>query len=271
MSSQPVQRPEQETVGTASEHAAVLTLNRGLAIVDYLSDHGPRTVNEVAEALALGNRTARRLIDTLAGWQLVAPASDRSRDRLWALGPKAGEWGRRYSGDTPPPAETPRQDLRRLADLVGIVDVARPEMRRLADAVALTVTLSGASGRRCTALDWVEPIGPVQGGGATPYPRSQDEPPLDSCAGGRAILLGRQPEPDEDADLERCRNRGWATTSEGGVTWIAVPIYRAPGEAAWYSLGVVGAEEDLRPRSSEVVSALLDAAERIKPHARTAF
>lgn len=269
MSSQPARRPEQETVGTtASEHAAVLTLNRGLAIVDYLSDHGPRTVNDVAEALSLGNRTARRLIDTLASWQLVAPASDRSRDRLWALGPKAGEWGRRYSGDTTPPAEAPRPDLRRLADLVGIVDVARPEMRRLADAVALTVTLSGTRGRRCTALDWVEPI---QGAAATPYPRSQDEPPLDSCAGGRAILLGRQPEPDEDADLERCRNRGWVTTSEAGVTWIAVPIYRAPGEAAWYSLGVVGSDEDVRPRSSEVVTALLDAAERIKPHPRPAF
>jgi DNA-binding IclR family transcriptional regulator len=207
------------------------TLDRGLAVLEYLSQHpGSASVAAISEALALDRTIVYRLLNTLAQRRLAM------RDSLGQFSIGIGVFNLARHA-TPPLMAAASGELRRLADQIGALSI-------------LTV----ADGDEANCIATAEPPGSA--------PQLVHRPgfrhPLDRAAAGIAILAGNAPRPGEREAVTRARALGYATSWGEvlpGAMGIAAPIV-LEGRACEASIGVaVYGQLDERDVSSHVLRA----------------
>lgn len=203
------------------------TLDRGLRVLDVLAaSPGGLTVTELAGRLEVNRTVVYRLVSTLEGHALVRKDS---RGRLHVgLG------------------------VLRLASAVQPVlrDLAVPVLRSLAESVGCTAHLTVADGEEALALAVVEPSW-------TDFHvalRSGTRHPLNRGAAGKAILAGRQPDPEP-----------WIATAgelQAGVRGVAAPVRGVEGLEA--SVGIVTLDQvDPDSVGEQVAIAAAEVAKRL--------
>ncbi len=179
---------------------SVQTLDRGLRLLRLLGGAPDGlTVSELAERLGVHRAIVYRLLGTLAAHRLVIRGDD-GRHRLW----------------------TGLVELAR-----GVIprwrNVAEPELSALADELSATATLSVASEDSAVALLVVEPRSTEFHVAYRPGARH----PMNRGATGKAILVGRPPEPGEPEDVTAARSQGYISTRgelQPGAVGVAAPI-----------------------------------------------
>jgi DNA-binding IclR family transcriptional regulator len=197
------------------------TLRRGIQILNLLCDaQRGLTVGQVASALRIHRTNASRLLTTLQADRLVI--RDAS-GKFW-LGPALS----RYAHSVAPRMR----------------EVALPELRRLAEELPVTGLLTIADGSEGVVLVVVEPATTDFFVGI----RAGSRHPLDSAAGGIALLAAREPNEADSEDVVRARKRGYAV-SRGRINQGALGVAAAVGpgpERVEGSIGVVTLA-DLKP------------------------
>lgn len=214
--------------GSAAERngSGSRTLARGLAVLQNLSSAAEgATVAELASLTGLDRAVLYRLLDTLTGEGFVVRDPD---SRRYHLGLALVELGARAGRGL---------EVRRVA-----LGVMRQLMDQIREAVCLAVRDRGD----VVVVDRLEPPGLFVRVGYHVGFRH----PLPVGAHGRALLAfldesERSPYADRHpplaADLEACRNRGFAISSdelERGASGVAAPVFDRAGRAI-ASLGVV--------------------------------
>ncbi|WP_435745592.1 IclR family transcriptional regulator [Nocardioides sp. SYSU DS0663] len=213
------------------------TLDRGLRVLGLLAESpGGLTVTELAAGLGVSRTVAYRLVSTLEQHALVR--RDGQGRLLVGLG------------------------VLHLAAAVQPVlrEVAAPVLRSLAEEVGCTAHLTVAEGEEALAVAVVEPSW-------TDFHvayRVGSRHPLGQGAAGRAILLGRDRDPERPAYV--------ATVGElqAGARGLAAPVLGLPGLEA--SVGIVTMEHpdrdardarDGRDAGAAVVGAAAEMARRL--------
>ena len=203
------------------------TLDRGLRVLDVLAaSPGGLTVTELAGRLEVNRTVVYRLVSTLEGHALV-----RKDPR-----------GRLHVG----------LGVLRLASAVQPVlrDLAVPVLRSLAESVGCTAHLTVADGEEALALAVVEPSWTDFHGAL----RSGTRHPLNRGAAGKAILAGRQPDPEP-----------WIATAgelQAGVRGVAAPVRGVEGLEA--SVGIVTLDQvDPDSVGEQVAIAAAEVAKRL--------
>ncbi len=189
------------------------TLDRGLAVLEYLSQHpGSASVATISDALDLDRTVVYRLLNTLAQRRLAM------RDSIGQFSIGMGVF--HLARHAIPP----------------LMAAARGELRRLADQVGALSILTVADGDEANCIATAEPPGSA--------PQLVHRPgfrhALDRAAAGIAILAGRPPRPGEREAVTLARSLGYAT-SQGevlpGAMGIAAPIL-LDGRGCDASIGV---------------------------------
>jgi DNA-binding IclR family transcriptional regulator len=191
------------------------TLDRGIAVLEYLSEHpGSASVATISEALALDRTVVYRLLNTLAQRRLAM------RDSVGRFSIGMGVF--RLARHAVPP----------------LMAAAAGELRRLADQVGALSILTVADGDEANCIATAEPPGSA--------PQLVHRPgfrhPLDRAAAGIAILAGNPPRPGEREAVARARSLGYATSCGevlAGAMGIAAPIV-VDGRNCEASIGVAG-------------------------------
>jgi DNA-binding IclR family transcriptional regulator len=211
------------------------TLRRGIQVLNALCDaQRGLSVAQIALALGVHRTIAARLVTTLQADRLV------TRDvsgQFW-LGPGLT----RYAS-----AVAPRMR-----------EVVLPELRRLAEEFPVTGLLTIADGTEAVVLVVAEPTTTDFFVGI----RAGSRHPLDSGAGGIAVLAAREPSRSDSEDVRQARKRGYAVSRgrvNQGALGVAAPVGSGP-EWLEGSLGVVTLA-DLKP--SVLGAEVLAAAERV--------
>lgn len=206
------------------------TLDRGLRLLGLLAGAPDGlTVTEVAGRLEVPRTVAYRLVSTLEQHALVR------RDGR----------GRLHVG----------LGVLHLASAVQPVvrDLAAPVLRSLAEAVGCTAHLTVAEGEEALALAVVEPSWTDFHVGY----RVGSRHPLGQGAAGRAILLGRDRDPERPS---------WCATSgelQAGARGLAAPVLGVDGLAA--SIGIVTLGDlDADRVGPRVLAAAGEVAERLR-------
>ncbi|MDN4160337.1 IclR family transcriptional regulator [Nocardioides abyssi] len=206
------------------------TLDRGLRLLGLLATAPDGlTVTEAAGRLDVPRTVAYRLVSTLEQHALVR-RDGRGRLHL-GLG------------------------VLHLASAVQPVlrDLAAPVLRSLAEAVGCTAHLTVAEGEEALALAVVEPSWTDFHVGY----RVGSRHPLGQGAAGRAVLLGRDRDPQRPA---------WCATSgelQAGARGLAAPVLDVDGIEA--SVGIVTLGElDVAAVGPRVVDAAREVAERLR-------
>jgi len=212
------------------------TLDRGLQVLDALRD-APEglTVLALSNLLGISRSIVYRLVATLAARRMVVDVGQG----VFRLGPHLVEL-----------AAVVEPQLQRASAEV---------LRRLARETGNAAHVSIADGDDVVALASAEPPGT----GFHIVWRVGHRHPMNRGASGLAILSARPPDPGEPAEVELCRNRGWAVSRghwQAGTVGVAAPISSAlwPLEA---SVGVITiGEPDLLALGEYVVAAARDIA-----------
>jgi DNA-binding IclR family transcriptional regulator len=217
---------------TLSSSAETLqTLRRGIQILNLLSDvQRGLSVGQVATGLKIHRTNASRLLTTLQADRLVI--RDGS-GKFW-LGPALS----RYALSIAPRMR----------------EVVLPELRRLAEEFPVTGLLTIADGAEGVVLVVVEPTTTDFFVGI----RAGSRHPLDSGAGGIALLAAREANDADSEDVVRARKRGYAV-SRGRVNQGALGVAAAVGSGPEWLEGSVGVVTlaDLKPATlgTEVMAA----------------
>lgn len=200
------------TPARASE--TLQTLRRGIQILDLLSDfQDGLTLTQVAASLGIHRTIASRLLATLQAHRLVVRDA---AGRFW-LGPGLS----RYALSVAPRMR----------------EVALPELRRLAQDYPVTAVLTVVDGDEAVVLAVVEPTTADFFVGI----RTGTRHPLESAAGGLALLAGRGPTADDSEEVVLARRRGYAMSKgkvNQGALGVASPVGFGP-EHMEGSIGVV--------------------------------
>lgn len=208
------------------------TLDRGLAVLDFIAEGGPAKLTEIANGLDIHRTIVTRLLRTLVLRSLVCKdvngrfALDVGLVRL---------------------AAPVRQDLRL---------IAHPVLQELAEAVGATANLTVSEGSDVVVLDTYEPM---HADVHISY-RIGQRHPMDRGAPGIAILAARPPVHGEREAIGRSRAAGFAVTRAEvvpGTCGVSAAVNSAAGASA--SIGVslfdTADEELIRHVGARVVQA----------------
>jgi DNA-binding IclR family transcriptional regulator len=160
------------------------TLDRGLAVLDFIAENGPKKLTEIATGLDIHRTIVTRLIRTLESRSLV----HRDANGRFFLGVGLVRL-----------AAPVRQDLRA---------VAQPILQKLAESVGATANLTVADGPDIVVLETYEP----RNANAHIAYRIGQRHPLVQGATGLAILAARPPVPGEREIIRQSREAGFAVT-----------------------------------------------------------
>lgn len=157
----------------ASERSGVMTLNRGLRILDTVAaSPGPVGVNEIARQIGVHKSTVSRLCATL----VTAGYLGRTASNQFILGPKL------------------YQVAGVVATTVDLRSAARPALTQLVETCRETVSLTALEGRQIVTVDVVDGLDSVR-----MHSRVGSRAYLHASAGAKAILAFLPEE--EAADL----------------------------------------------------------------------
>jgi DNA-binding IclR family transcriptional regulator len=216
-------------MGNDQPAVLVQSVVRALAILDLLARRGEAGVTEIAAELEVHKSTAFRLVGALENRQLVEQVSERGKYRL-------GFGIVRLAGATTATLDLPRE--------------AQAVCERLADELDETVNLAVLDNGAATNITQVYGTAAV-----TTRNWIGQRTPLHATSSGKILLAWADEQTLEDAldtlerftphtitsrskllaELERTRDRGWASTSqelEIGLNAVAAPIRDASGEVA---------------------------------------
>src|SRR5262245_61718223 len=205
----------------------VQSVDRALAILDPLARRGEAGVTEIAAELDVHKSTAFRLVGALESRQLVEQVSDRGKYRL-------GFGIVRLAGATTATLDLPRE--------------GQAVCQRLAEELDETVNLAVLDNGAATNITQVYGTAAV-----TTRNWLGQRTPLHATSSGKILLAWADAETLEEAldtlerftpntitsrskllaELERTRDRGWASTSEEleiGLNALAAPIRGAGGD-----------------------------------------
>lgn len=224
---------------TREEVGVTRTLDRGLAILEVVADHGHLTLSHIARELDMSAATAFRLLETLEQRGFVARSQDLGEYRI---GPRAFNVGSAFTADT------------------RLNDVARPIMRQLCEEQQESVMLAIRDGSYAVYVEQVE----ARSGAMRMTARLGSRVPLHSTANGKVLLawlwesrideiLGPSPYRQNTehtviersallAELARVRTQGYAQDAqefESDIRCIAAPLRNASSDVV-ASLSVSG-------------------------------
>ncbi|GAA1236073.1 helix-turn-helix domain-containing protein [Prauserella halophila] len=209
------------------------TLDRGLRLLQLLAaSDEDLPVNAIATQLGLHRQIVYRLLGTLEDHGLALKA-ETGRYRLGlATVALAGAW------------------LPRLEESL------RPLLSELAESCAATAFLMVREADEAVALLVVEPTHTTFHLSFRPGSRH----PLDTGAGGVAILAGSSAAENEAVEVHEARERGVAISRDQvtpGALGVAAPVRLHPGAASAASIGVVSMVEnaDVDTLAKEVAAA----------------
>lgn len=242
------------------------SLRRAVDILRKLGEHGePMTAAGVARAIGLPRPTVSRLLATLADAGLVDRVPDGGG---WVLGHeivrlgRAADPARNVAMRAYPALEALAQRLeetvmlaipRPPVDIDVVSQVDAPNLLGVTGWVGRTVPAHASSGAKLLLADLPDDV--VEG-----LMRNRSFAPLTS----KTIT----DLPAFTAELERVRRLGYAETvdeMEEGLTGVSVPVRRPDGSIGLL-IGVYGPTFRLHPqRRAEVVSALLECADELRP------
>jgi DNA-binding IclR family transcriptional regulator len=214
-------------MGNDQPAVQVQSVDRALAILDLLARRGEAGVTEIAAELEVHKSTAFRLVGALENRQLVEQVSDRGKYRL-------GFGIVRLAGATAATLDLPRE--------------GQAVCERLAEALDETVNLAILDNGAATNITQVYGTAAV-----TTRNWLGQRTPLHATSSGKILLAWADAETLEEAldtlerftpktitsrskllaELERTRDRGWASTSEEleiGLNAVAAPIRGAGGD-----------------------------------------
>ncbi|TDC95475.1 IclR family transcriptional regulator [Saccharopolyspora aridisoli] len=246
-----------EAVGTAEPRTATQAVERALSLLVLLGQRGPSGVTELARELGVHKSTASRLMTTMEKFRFVEQVGSRGKFQL-------GFGIVRLAGTTAAQLDIAREGkpicTRLASELRGIVSIS------VLDAGGATTVAQEPS----TERNWIGL-----------------RLPLHATASGKVLLANfgfeqleealRQPLPRFTertivsrgaltADLNRVRDRGWATACgefEAELHSVAVPVLRPGGRVAG-ALSVTADSEHLRAADFPALARVLgEAAEEI--------
>lgn len=214
-------------MGNDQPTVQVQSVDRALAILDLLARRGEAGVTEIAAELAVHKSTAFRLVGALESRQLVEQVSDRGKYRL-------GFGIVRLAGATTATLDLPRE--------------GQAVCERLAEQLDETVNLAVLDHGAATNITQVYGTAAV-----TTRNWIGQRTPLHATSSGKILLAWADSKTLEEAldtlerftpntitsrskllaELERTRDRGWASTSEEleiGLNAVAAPILGAGGD-----------------------------------------
>ena len=181
-------------------------MDKSVAILAFLSGHGPASLAEVIEGTGLPRPTAHRLLSALQTHHLVS-----RQDGRYVLGLRLLGWGNRAAG-------------------VGLVERARPVLERLRDESGESTQLYVRAGEHRVCVAAVERVtglrDSVPVGAITPLSRG---------SAGKVLLAWAQGGVDERpnaAELRGIQVRGWAESvaeREAGVASVSAPVFGEDG------------------------------------------
>jgi DNA-binding IclR family transcriptional regulator len=237
----------------------VQSVDRALAILDLLAEHGEMGVTELASVLTVHKSTAFRLVTALESRHLVAQVSDRGKYRL-------GLGIMRLAAATTGRLEVTRES-RGVCEELALELGETVNVAILDDGAAVNVVEElGTSS--VTSRDWI--------GRRTPVHATSSGKILLAYAsaavrkGLLALPLERLTEATVtdskalEAQLNAARERGWASTAEElemGLTAVAAPIWGSDGR-------VVAAISASGPSYRLTVDSFPDVAARVVAGAR---
>lgn len=214
-------------MGNDQPTVQVQSVDRALAILDLLARRGEAGVTEIAAELDVHKSTAFRLVGALESRQLVEQVSDRGKYRL-------GFGIVRLAGATTATLDLPRE--------------GQAVCERLAEQLDETVNLAVLDNGAATNITQAYGTAAV-----TTRNWIGQRTPLHATSSGKILLAWADPKTLEEAldtlerftpntitsrskllaELERTRDRGWASTSEEleiGLNAVAAPIRGAGGD-----------------------------------------
>jgi DNA-binding IclR family transcriptional regulator len=236
--------------GQSGRQSLIGTLDRGLAILEFLAERGECSVGEISDSLGLSRSTAYRLVDALRERGFVSSVSGSTEIRL---GMKAVEIGM---------AAVSRVDIFKLAP---------PVMRQLADTGFGTVFLAVPDG------DSVVYIAKEEGPQALNLSaRLGSRRPLYSTALGKAYMSALDVDEQDSlvrrlelskltantitdpgrlkAELDLTRRRGYAVDNvenEEGVACVAAPVLDFRGFPI-ASISIAGQADQILPQKQKL-------------------
>ena len=223
---------------TATQGETSQTLDRGLAVLWLLAEHGDGlTAGELADRLSTARAVVYRLLRTLEAHRLIGRADSR-----YVLGFGVAELASHLR---------PRLQATVL-----------PILRQLSGQTNSTALLSVADGDQAMVLIAEEPPQSTFHLAL----RQGSRHPLAVGADGVAILAGRPPAADDTDDIVRARKAGYALTIgalQTGAIGVAAPI--ATSDWATASIGVVQLGVELADASlpQAVMAAAAEATRRL--------
>lgn len=223
---------------TATQGETSQTLDRGLAVLWLLAEHGEGlTAGELADRLSTARAVVYRLLRTLEAHRLIGRADSR-----YVLGFGVAELASHLR---------PRLQATVL-----------PILRQLSEQTSSTALLSVADGDQAMVLIAEEPPNSTFHLAL----RQGSRHPLAVGADGIAILAGRPPAADDADDIVQARKAGYALSIgalQAGAIGVATPI--ATSDWATASIGIVqlGVElgDESLPRA--VMAAAAEATRRL--------
>jgi DNA-binding IclR family transcriptional regulator len=220
---------------TRDEVGVTRTLDRGLAILEVVADHGHLTLSHIARELGMSAATAFRLLETLEQRGFVARSQDLGEYRI---GPRAFNVGSAFTADT------------------RLNDVARPIMRQISEEQQESVTLAIRDSSYAVYVEQVE----SRSGAMRMTTRLGSRVPLHSTATGKVLLAWLwESRIDEILGPGPYRQNTEHTVTDRSVLLIELAQVRIQGyaqDAQEYESDIRCIAAPLRNANSDVIASL---------------
>lgn len=257
-------RPEGNPVSQKEERYLIRALDRGVRILEVLSDGKPRTLMELSEALPLNSSTTYRLLVTLSYHNFVERDEQSGK---YALGFGCLELARSYQVNHSI-RKSARQELEKLRDQSGetihlaILDnMEVAYLEKLQGLHAIGLMSSQVGGR---ALAYCTGLGKILLAYADParvrahYARAGFRRFTDTTIDNLDALM---------THLEEVRRQGYAFDRgehESDVRCVAAPIFNASGEAV-AAISISGPASRMEPleQQQDLITSILRSAQAI--------
>ncbi|HJP79256.1 MAG TPA: IclR family transcriptional regulator [Pseudonocardiaceae bacterium] len=208
----------------------IRSVDRALAVLDVLATHGTAGVTEIAKELDVHKSTAFRLVATLEQRQFVEQLAERGKYRL-------GFGIVRLAGATTARLDLPRESKPVCAELAAecgeTVNVA------ILDSGTATNVTQEHGHAAITVRNWIGQRTPLHAtsSGKILLAWAEANAVSDALASTKQKFTARTitANPALLAELDRVRERGWASCTEElevGLNAVAVPIRGADGKVA---------------------------------------